>query len=127
MAEKIKFLLIGGINTAITYLIYLGLLNVFGYTLAYAIAYVSGIVISYIGHTLVSFKDKIKLKSFIQYPAVYLAQFISSYVIIYVLINALGLSAKWAPLIAIILTIPLTFIMSKTIIKGKSIKAATHE
>jgi putative flippase GtrA len=127
MLEKIKFLAVGGANTAITYAIYLLLLDRLGYTVSYAIAYVSGIVISYLGHTLFSFNDTLKLKSFLQYPAVYAVQFLSAWVIIYVLINALGVAATWAPLFAIVLTLPLTFIMSKWIIKGQPSKAAHHD
>lgn len=126
MAEKIKFLLIGGANTVITYLIYLGLLKLLDYSIAYTVAYVSGMVISYFGHTLFSFNGKANFKSFIQYPLVYLVQFLVSYLIIYVLINALSVSEPLAPLISIILTIPLTFVMTKMIIKGSTTKAP-HE
>lgn len=126
MAEKIKFLLIGGANTVITYLIYLGLLKLLDYSIAYTVAYVSGMVISYFGHTFFSFNSEANFKSFIQYPLVYLVQFLVSYLIIHVLINALSVSEPLAPLISIILTIPLTFVMTKMIIKGSTTKAP-HE
>ncbi|RYZ65352.1 MAG: hypothetical protein EOP09_14395, partial [Proteobacteria bacterium] len=44
----LRFLFAGGLNTAVTYLMYLGLLQVTSYQISYAIAFVSGIAIIFI-------------------------------------------------------------------------------
>ncbi|MCD1259516.1 GtrA family protein [Paenibacillus athensensis] len=115
--EFAKFVAVGLLNTLLTYLIYLLLDHWVNYTMAYAVGYSAGIVFSYFMNTFFVFKSKPSIKKGMQFPLVYGVQFILSEVILYICINRLGLNAKLAPLLVIILTIPVTFLLSKLIIK----------
>ncbi|MCG7407930.1 GtrA family protein [Paenibacillus sp. ACRRX] len=117
--EFFKFLVVGIINTACTYLIYLLLLNAFSYTVSYTISYISGILISYLLNSYYVFKEKLNYKKMIQFPLVYVVQYLLNAVLLYVLVDNSKLEKEYAPLIVIILSIPITYILSKLIIKKK--------
>lgn len=111
-----RFLMVGCLNTLATYLLYLGLLLLFSYNLAYSCAYVGGIVFSYYLNVLFVFKKKVSWKSFLQFPLVYVLQYGLSIGIMNFLILYGEITQTMAPVLAIILTIPVTFLMSKFIV-----------
>ena len=55
-ARFIRFVFTGGVNTAVTYFIYLLLLQVLNYQVSYTIAFVSGIAIAFLLNKLFVFK-----------------------------------------------------------------------
>jgi putative flippase GtrA len=115
----LKFLLAGGLNTLITYLIYLLLILYFQYNLAYGIAYLLGIISSYLMNSLFVFKEKLSIKKIIQFPLVYLIQFMISIVFLYIFVELIKVNAKLAPIIVIALTTPVIFLLSKYILTGR--------
>jgi len=115
----LKYVLSGGINTISTYIIYLLLLKVTNYNVSYSISYVSGIFLSYYLNSVFVFKEQISIRKFIKYPIVYVVQYVVNLILINILIRYFGLSSSLVPIIVIILTIPITFTLSKIIIKGK--------
>lgn len=115
----LKYVLSGGINTISTYIIYLILLKVTNYNVSYSISYVSGIFLSYYLNSVFVFKEQISIRKFIKYPIVYVVQYFVNLILINILIRYFGLSSSLVPIIVIILTIPITFTLSKIIIKGK--------
>jgi Predicted membrane protein len=113
-----RFLISGGINTALTYLIYLALVPFMAYTLAYSASYVAGIVIAYVINTRFVFQARMQARSALLYPLVYVAQYAAGVVLLALLVEALGVDERIAPAAVIVLTIPLTFILSRVIIRG---------
>ncbi|MNI85331.1 GtrA-like protein [compost metagenome] len=118
--EFFKFIISGVLNTIATYLIYLLLLVFLEYSLAYTVSYLSGIFISYCLNTLFVFKEKISLKTFLKYPIVYVVQYVINLIMIFILVEHLGFSEQIVPLIVVVTTIPITFLLSKIIIRGKN-------
>jgi len=108
----------GGVNTVATYLIYLAALFIFPYGIAYGISYVSGIVISYMLNSIFVFKQPMKLSIFLKYPAVYLIQFLLGIILLTFFIELSGMNEKVAPLVVILIMIPVTYVLSKKIILG---------
>jgi putative flippase GtrA len=108
-----RFLLSGGTNTAITYLLYLALLRFIPYKLAYAITYVAGIVIAYFLNRFVVFKAGGRIGTIILFPLMYIAQFFLSLSIVFAWVEVLGANELLAPLAAIIIVIPLNFVCSR--------------
>ncbi|MWJ33253.1 GtrA family protein [Saccharibacillus sp. WB 17] len=117
--EFLRFLISGGLNTLATYIIYLILLNFLDYRVAYTISYVCGIFISYGLNVKFVFKTNVTFKSFIQFPIVYLVQYAINLLLLYVLVDYLYISEIIVPIISVIVTIPLSFLLSKFIIKTK--------
>lgn len=114
-----KFVVSGGINTLATYIIYLLLLMIFNYSVAYTLSYLSGILISFYLNSIFVFKEKVTLKKFLRFPIVYAVQYLVNMFMIYVLVEELHVTAQIVPLIVIVITIPITYILSKVIIKGR--------
>lgn len=114
--EFVRFLMVGFLNTLVTYLLYVGLLLFFSYNLAYSCAYVGGIVFSYYLNVLFVFKEKVSWKSFLRFPFIYILQYGCSIGMINVLVIYVGITQTMAPLIAIVVTVPITFLLSKLVI-----------
>ncbi|MEK5036071.1 GtrA family protein [Paenibacillus sp. FSL R7-0302] len=117
--EFLKFVVSGGINTLTTYLMYLLLLLFLNYSLAYTVSYVSGIFLSYYLNTVFVFKEKMSIKKFLKFPIVYLIQYFINLLMLYILVEHLHLSTRIVPLIVVVVTIPVTYVLSKLIIKSK--------
>ena len=110
-----KFLIAGGLNTAITYGIYLILLMFIPYTASYTISYITGIVFAYLLNRFFVFKSHQGFKSIALFPLVYLAQYVVGILILWCWVEKLGFAERLAPLVVIIITIPITYIFSKLV------------
>ena len=115
----LRFLLAGGLNTLITYLIYLGLLRVLGYQISYAIAFVIGIVISYALNRAFVFKVHQGYRSAVLLPLVYLLQYLIGAAVVWTWVDVLHQQPAVAPAISIIITLPFTYFLSKFVFVGK--------
>jgi putative flippase GtrA len=116
--EFIKFVIGGVINTTLSYLIYLFLLLFLSYQVSYFFSYIFGILVSYYVNCKFVFNEPISIKKLLSYPAVYIVQLLLSYLFLYLLIQKLSIDAKLAPLLVTIVSLPITFVLSKFILKG---------
>jgi putative flippase GtrA len=108
-----RFLLAGAANTLLTYLLYLLLLGQVGHRVAYAAAYAAGIVLAYaLGRGFV-FRRHDGWRSVLLTPLIYLLQFCVGLLIVELWVTVLGLRAELAPLLAIAVTLPLTYVLSR--------------
>lgn len=115
----IRFLMAGGLNTVITYLIYLIALHPLGYAYAYTLSYVSGLLLAYTLNRKFVFRSHRGWVSFWLMPAVYLAQYALGLGIVWLWVEQLGWRPEPAPLIAIACSLPITFVMSKWLFTKK--------
>jgi putative flippase GtrA len=109
----LRFLISGGINTVATYATYLALLSIFEYRLAYSIAYVTGIFLSYVFNRTFVFQTHRGWRSVLLFPFVYLTQYMAGLAIVWAWVGQLHLAQSLAPLVAILVTIPLTYLLSR--------------
>lgn len=114
-----RFLASGAFNTLFTYALYLMLLNIINYKASYTITYIFGIFLSYILNRYFVFKSTTGSRSILLYPLVYVAQYLTSMGILWLWVDYLHLNEKAAPLIAILITIPITYLLSKAIFTKK--------
>lgn len=110
-----RFLIGGILNTAITYLLYFSLLPFFSYKIAYTAAFILGILVSYGLNALFVFKAKVAIKSMIRFPLIYLIQYLLGMALVTTLIEYVGVATWLAPMIVIVITVPLTFVLSRLI------------
>ena len=85
-----RFLATGLVNTAVGYGVYLGLLRWTSYEIAYAAAYVIGIVVAYVLNSLFVFRSPIGLRTALRYPFVYLAQYLFGAGLLYAMARVLA-------------------------------------
>ncbi len=117
--DFLRFLLSGGFNTLLTYSVYLLLLQALPYNASYTIAYIGGLILSYILNRYFVFRSHKGIKSVFLLPLIYLAQYLISLVIIWLWIEQFGFDERAAPILAIAITVPLTFVLSKHIFSNK--------
>ncbi len=113
LADLIKFVIGGGINTAFTFGLYFGLQVIMPYQVAYALAFATGIVFSYWFNATIVFKTPISWKGFCAFPLVYLVQYLLSAVLLSVFVERLSIPQSVAPLVVIVVTIPVTFVLTR--------------
>lgn len=114
-----RFLISGVLNTGITYALYLGLLQLCSYQMAYTGAFVLGVFISYGLNAKFVFRTGVAIGSLIRFPVVYLAQYVLGLVLVSILAEFVGMATWLAPIFAILVTVPLTFVLSRTIFSPK--------
>ena len=112
----IRFVVGGGINTAVTYFLYLVLSQFLNYQLAFLFAFIIGIVSSYLFNTIFVFRTVLSWRAMIIYPIVYLPQYIISAIGLGLLVEELRISKLVAPLALAAASLPLTYLLSKLVI-----------
>ncbi len=117
--EFIRFVISGGVNTLLTYGLYVALLLVMPYQAAYALSYVAGIALAYALNTRFVFQEKAQLKTAAQYPLVYLVQYVTSALFLYVLVDLLRLNESLSYFAVIAATVPITYWLSRVIFKRR--------
>jgi putative flippase GtrA len=111
--EFITFLIIGVINTfngTIFSYIYSSFLNE---NIAFITGYISGLFISYILNSLITFKEKLNLNKFLKFALSYFPNFIIQNIVVIIIFNMLGINKLIAYLLAAIIGVPITFILMK--------------
>ena len=116
--EFYRFLLVGGVNTATMYLLYFVFNLALPYLLAYTAAYALAIIVSYYLNAKWVFRTGVSLRSFTGFPLVYAAQYGISTLLLYYFVEVLGVVEWMAPILAVVLTIPLTFAMARYLLKS---------
>jgi len=117
-ARFFRFIVSGGLNTAITYGVYLALLQQLSYQISYSIAYMSGVVISYAFNRSFVFKNHRGLRSILLFPLIYVTQYGFGMLLLWLWIDMAGLSDKLAPLMVVAVTLPLTYVLSRFVFLG---------
>ncbi|MEP7097600.1 MAG: GtrA family protein [Dokdonella sp.] len=115
----VRFLLGGASTTVISYVAYLLLMIWLPYLAAYAIAFAVGIAWSYFANTLFVFRRRPTVARALAFPIVYLAQYLAGSMLLVVLIDDVQLPAKFAPLVVVVVTLPLTYVLSRWVITAR--------
>lgn len=111
--EFIFFILIGVINTFNGVIFSYIYSVIFNENLAFILGYISGLIISYILNSFITFKDKLAFKKFIKFAVSYIPNFIIQNIIVILVFNILGIHKLIAYILAAIIGIPVTFILLK--------------
>ena len=115
--EVFGFLLVGGSTTIMSYATYLILLLAIPYTAAYVASFAIGIVWSYTVNARYVFKARWSWRGMFSYPFAYTAQIVGGVLIVYFSVRYLHVPNTLAPAIAITLTLPATYLLSRWIIR----------
>jgi putative flippase GtrA len=115
-SEFARFLVVGAINTVIGYAVYLLASPWLGYHLAYALAYAVGIVVAYLLNSRFVFRRALSVRTAVRYPVVYLAQYLTGALCLYALVHGMGLDSRWAGLLAIGLSTPVSFVLNRLVL-----------
>jgi putative flippase GtrA len=111
-----RFVIVGAVNTAVTYLIYLGFVLFLPYLVAYTVTTIFGVFLSYILNARFVFRRPLRLVAALQYPAVYIVQYFLGVVLLYLLVEQAHLSKFVAPIAIVAATVPATYVLSRFVI-----------
>jgi putative flippase GtrA len=114
-----RFLAAGTLNTALTYVAYLLLLKVSPYRAAFTLSFMLGIVISYVLSTRFVFRRPATRRSMLRFPLICVAQYLLGLLLVSLCVSWLGMPTWMAPLAALVLTIPLTYLLTRTLLTGR--------
>lgn len=121
-----RFLIAGGINTGLTYLIYLGFLYLMPYVWAYSITYVLGIGIGYALNSRWVFKRAPSRGSATAYPLTYALNYLLGIAMLWLLVELLHIPKEFAPLLVVALSVPIMYSITKSIFLGKATDEKTN-
>lgn len=114
--ELLRFVVVGAVNTVLTLLLFEGLRLLMPYIVAYSLAYVLGIFVSYLLNTTYVFRRPKTFKTAALFPLVYVGQYLFGVVLMWMLVENVGLSPTLAVLVVILASVPVTFMMSRTVL-----------
>ena len=106
-----RFLLVGGANTAMSYAVYLLLLLLVDYRVAYTAAYAAGLVGGYLMHARFVFDARPGVRSAASFLATQAAMYLVSLGVIYVAVGRLAVPKPLGMLAALAFTVPATFLL----------------
>ncbi|GAA3394841.1 GtrA family protein [Streptomyces roseoviridis] len=113
-----RFGLVGAVNTGTYYGLYLLL----GHWLPYIAAHVAAFALSMVGSffltSYVTYRTRPTWRKFLLFPLTNAANFVITTAGVYVLVDLLGVDTRYAPLLAAAAAIPVTFLVSRTIMLG---------
>lgn len=116
-SESVRFVLAGALNTLVTYLFYLLLLSFTPYGIAYSGAFAIGVVSGYTMNTVYVFRRPWAWNILLKFPVVYIVQYVAGMLLLAIFVNGLQVDERVAPLINVVLLLPVTFILSKWIVQ----------
>ena len=111
--EFIKFVCIGVINTfngVVFSYIYSDFLD--GNT-AFIVGYISGLIISYILNSKITFKENLEFMKFLKFAISYIPNFIIQNLVVFLVYNTLNYDKLIAYILAAVIGVPVTFILMK--------------
>ncbi|MEV8568296.1 GtrA family protein [Streptomyces sp. NPDC051322] len=116
-AQLIRFALVGAVNTGTYYVCYLVLLHGAGlpYVGAHVLAFLLSMVGSFFLNSRFTYRTPPTLRKFLLFPLTNVANFAITTGGVYLLVDRLGMNDTYAPLIAAAAAIPITFLVSRTI------------
>lgn len=110
-----RFLASGGFNTLVTYLAYLVLLRWFSYQISYTLAFASGVALAYGLNRYYVFRRPGNRFGPAWIALIYLAQFLLGLGVVWTWVAWLGGPAWIAPLVAVAVSLPLTYLLSAAV------------
>ncbi|MCC0936341.1 flippase GtxA [Staphylococcus aureus] len=121
-AEILKFIIVGGINTLNYYVVYLLLLKLLHieYMISHITGFLVAFVISYYLNCYFVYRVKPTWRKFISFPITQIVNVSLQTVLLYVFVSWLNLPAEIAPFAGLVITIAITFVLSKWILKDSN-------
>ncbi|MFF2523644.1 GtrA family protein [Streptomyces liangshanensis] len=113
--QLVRFALVGVVNTGTYYALYLLLLTRLPYVAAHVSAFTLSMVGSFFLNSHFTYRTRPTLRKFLLFPLTNAANFVITTSGVYVLVDVLRLSSRYAPLAAAGAAVPITFVVSRAI------------
>lgn len=111
-----RFVVVGVINTGVYYGVYLLLNQILPYLAAHLLALGIAMVVAFFLHTYWTFQAKPTWKKFAMFPLTNLTNYLVQTFGLAFLVETIHVSEELAPLVASLVAIPITFLLSRRIL-----------
>lgn len=121
--EFLRFIIIGVVNTINYYVVYLLLHLVFNvyYMAAHITAFIVSLVVSFFLNTYFTFKVKPTWGKFLKFPITQLFNFSVTSLFVFVFTELFHVDSKITPLLAVFITVPMTYVVTRKILKKRRV------
>ncbi|MGE7390667.1 GtrA family protein [Streptomyces sp. NPDC004126] len=116
LGQIIRFALVGGVNTGTFFGIYLLLHPWMPYFAAYTLAFVLSMIGSFFMNTYFTYRTRPTWKKFLLFPLTNVTNYVIQSAGLYALVSWAGMDTRIAPLVAAVVAIPFTFLLSRKIL-----------
>lgn len=119
-AEVIRFVVVGVINTATYYGLYLLFHPWMPYLVAHVLAFTISMIGSFFLNTYWTYRSRPTWRKFLLFPLSNATNFIITTVGIYLLVEVAGMNSRYAPLVAAAAAVPVTFVVMRRILADRT-------
>ncbi|MEU9981991.1 GtrA family protein [Streptomyces sp. NPDC050856] len=114
--QIVRFALVGVVNTATYYGFYLSFLALrLPYVAAHVVAFLLAMTGSFFLNCRFTYRTRPTWRKFLLFPLTNAANFVITTSGVWLLVDVVGFSSRYAPLLAAVAAIPVTFVVSRTI------------
>ncbi|WP_217550438.1 GtrA family protein [Streptomyces sp. GbtcB6] len=118
--QIITFALVGVVNTATYYGLYLIFLMYLPYLAAHILAFFLSMIGSFFLNAKFTYRTRPTWRKFLLFPLTNATNFVITTVGVYVIVDMLHVGSKFAPLMASAAAIPVTFVVSRWVMLPKA-------
>ncbi|WP_030926860.1 GtrA family protein [Streptomyces sp. NRRL B-24720] len=126
-AQMARFALVGAVNTGTYYGFYLALLSVLPYLAAHVIAFALSMIGSFLLNSYFTYRTRPTWRKFLLFPLTNAANFVITTGGVWLLVDRAGFSSRYAPLVAAVAAIPITFVVSRAIMLRPDVRPEAVE
>ncbi|MEU5086772.1 GtrA family protein [Streptomyces sp. NPDC021356] len=118
--QIVTFAVVGVLNTATYYVLYLLFLTRLPYLLAHVLAFFLSMIGSFFLNARFTYRTRPTWRKFLLFPLTNAANFLITTAGVYVIVDVLHAGSRFAPLLASAAAIPVTFVVSRWIMLPKA-------
>jgi putative flippase GtrA len=118
MRQLVSFVVVGALNTGLTYVLYLLFLLIGPYWLAYTLSYLAGIVFSAFANSTFVFASSLTMGIITRYGLLYSSSYLVGLGLLVLCVRFIGIPEALAPLLVVGVMIPVNFLVSRFALTG---------
>lgn len=115
--EAVRFVIGGGVNTLLSYVIYWALLLWLSYPYAYTISYGAAILTGFAINTYFVFRTAWSWRKLAAFPLIQLLNYGLGLATVTVSIRYFGIDARLAPIVATVVVLPINFLLTRMLMR----------
>ncbi|MFC9281510.1 GtrA family protein [Streptomyces collinus] len=119
--QLLTFAVVGVVNTAIYYCLYLLFLTGLPYLAAHVLAFLLSMVGSFFLNARFTYRTRPTWRKFLLFPLTNVTNLLLTTAGVYVIVDVLHAGSRFAPLIASAAAVPVTFVVSRRVMLPESI------
>lgn len=117
--QAIGFAITGTLNTLLMFALYVALNRIMNYQYSYFIAYCISVIALYFMNVWFVFKTPFTWSGFLKFPLIYVLQYVVGAFSLEFIVR-LGFPVNFAPILIILVLLPITFVLNRWVLMKKS-------